>query len=431
MDIYVVQAGDTLEEIANMYGVTAEKLIRDNELPNPDNLLVGQSIVIAYPSKTYRVQEGDTLDSIASFNNITVNELLRNNPFIIDRPYIYPGEELAISFNRTANVSTYGYTNTFIDRNILRKTLPYLTYLSIFNYQIGQNGEAFGDNNDIDIIQMALQHGVIPLMHLATITVQGQFNLELTYRLFEDEALQDTLFENVINILNNKGYHGIIISAQYISSENQDLFLNYTKRFSERLSREGHITLIAINPRVNTIDDQVLFEDINYTNFEEIVYSIIFMQYLWGVVDAPPSPVISVSNVSVFLDSVITQVDADKISVGIPVLGYVWELPYVADLSDSNILTRDNVLRLAINADATIQFDETSQTPFFVYKNSSAENIPYIVWFVNSITIDSIMKLLLEKGVSATGVWNIMSYFAQLWLVLNSQYVIVKLLPEF
>jgi len=38
MDIYVVQPGDTIEEIANMYEITVEKLIRDNELVNPDNL---------------------------------------------------------------------------------------------------------------------------------------------------------------------------------------------------------------------------------------------------------------------------------------------------------------------------------------------------------------------------------------------------------
>ncbi|NLJ97175.1 MAG: LysM peptidoglycan-binding domain-containing protein [Clostridiales bacterium] len=206
MDIYVVQPGDTIEEIANRYGISVEKLIRDNELQNPDSLLIGQVLVIVHPSKTYRVREGDSLSSIATLNNITVNELLRNNPFLINRPYIYPGEELTISYNRSGSISTYGYTNTFINRQILRKTLPFLTYLAIFDYEIGQNGEALGTDDDIDIIEMAIQHGVIPLMHLATITVQGKADLRLTNRVISDEALQEIIFENVLEIIRDKGY---------------------------------------------------------------------------------------------------------------------------------------------------------------------------------------------------------------------------------
>jgi spore germination protein len=427
----MIQAGDTIEEIASMYGITVEKLIRDNELVNSDNLLVGQVIVIISPSETYTVMEGDTLETIAVDNNITVSELFRNNPFLATREYIYPGEELAISFNRTTSFSTYGYANIFINRDTLRKTLPYLTYLSIFNYEIGNNGEALGSDEDIDIIQMAIQYGTIPLMHLAAITVLGVFDNELTYRLLNDGVFQDTLFENVINVLRDKGYYGIIISAQYITSENQDLFLNYTRKFSERLSQDGYLTIIAINPKVNTLDDEVVYEDIDYSEFSDVVDSILFLQYTWGILDTPPSPVISINNLSVFLDSIHTQVDADKISIGIPVLGYMWELPYVAGFSSSNILSRENIINLAVNVGATIQFDEVSQTPFFIFENSSNDNVQYIVWYVYATTFDSLLRLLIEKGISSTGVWNIMSYFSQLWLVINSQYKIIKLLPEF
>lgn len=431
MDIYVVQPGDTLEKIADMYGVTIEKLLLDNELPNPDNLLLGQVIIISYPSETYTVVEGDSLESIAANHNITVCELLRNNPFLADRRFIYPDEILTISYNRSASFSIYGYTNTFIERKALKKTLPFLTYLSVFNYQIGANGEAVGVDEDIDIVQMAIQYGVIPLMHLAAITVLGEIDIGLTYRLLNDELLQDTLFDNVIDVLKEKGYYGIIISAQYITTENQNLFYNYTRRFSERLSPEGYITAVAINPKIHSFNNEVLFEDINYAPFSEVADSILFIQYTYGILEGPPSPVISISNLDVFLDYVLSQTNPSKLCAGIPVLGYAWELPYVAGLSSSNSLSRDNVLNLAIDVDAVIQFDEESQTPFFFFENARDHNTQYIVWFVNPLTIDSLLSLLLEKNIFIAGVWNIMSTFPQLWLVINSQYKIVKLLPEF
>ena len=430
MEIYVVQPGDTIEEIANMYGVTAEQLIRDNELPNPNDLLTGQAIVIVYPSETYTVRYGDTLETIAASNNITVNELLRNNPFIADRRYIYPGEKLAISFNRSASFSTYGYTNTFINKQILVKTLPYLTYLSIFNYQITDTGDARGDDGDIEIIQLAIEYSVIPLMHLATITIQGEFDLELTYRLFYDEELQDRLFENVLSILRDKGYYGVVISAQYITSENQDLFFKYIQKFSERIGQEGYITLVAVDPKVNTFDSDVTFENIDYSRFPDSIYRILLIEYTWGIIKSPPGPIFSINSLNALLDYILPQIDSSIISIGVPVLGYMWELPYVEGLSSSNSLTRDNVISLAVDVNATIQFDPVSQTPYFTFENSTGENVQHIVWFISPITIDSLMKVLIQRGVLSVGVWNIMAYFASLWLVINSQYEIVKLLPE-
>jgi len=65
MIIHVVQPGETIYTIANNYNVSITRLIVENGLTNPEHLVVGQTIVIAYPEEVYIVQEGDTLESIA------------------------------------------------------------------------------------------------------------------------------------------------------------------------------------------------------------------------------------------------------------------------------------------------------------------------------------------------------------------------------
>jgi spore germination protein len=154
MEIYNVQPGDTIYSIADKYGVTAIRLIQDNGIDNPSDLVPGQSIVITYPEKVHIVQEGDTLSSIADFYDITLIQLLRNNSFLSDRDYIFPGEILVISYKTIGKVSTNGYTYSHISNGTLIKTLPYLTYLSVFNYQITEEFEITSLGDDSEVIRL-------------------------------------------------------------------------------------------------------------------------------------------------------------------------------------------------------------------------------------------------------------------------------------
>ena len=220
MDIYVVEPGDTLDSIRYVR-VSTNKLIQENELTDPSQLVPGQMIVIVSPVETHTVLEGETLESIAAFYNISISEILRNNQFLADMNYIiYPGLELNIRFDRAERLETYGYTNSFIDRKLLVKTLPYLTYLAIFNYQISDSGQIIQNGQDSDIVELATQYGVLPLLHLSAITVQGEFDVVTTYKVLTDENLQDIIIENILDIIRNKGYYGVIISAQYINDQN-------------------------------------------------------------------------------------------------------------------------------------------------------------------------------------------------------------------
>lgn len=117
MTIHVVQKGETINSIADKYGVSADRLILDNGIKNPSRLVVGDTIVILKPDISYTIQEGDTLGSIADKYEVTIFQLLRSNPYLSDREYIYPGETIVISYeeNIIGAISTNGYAYPFID----------------------------------------------------------------------------------------------------------------------------------------------------------------------------------------------------------------------------------------------------------------------------------------------------------------------------
>ena len=58
MTIYLVQQGDTIDSIANKFGITVDKLVQDNGLVYPYNLVIGQAIVIVIPKQVYTRANG-------------------------------------------------------------------------------------------------------------------------------------------------------------------------------------------------------------------------------------------------------------------------------------------------------------------------------------------------------------------------------------
>ena len=124
MDIHVVKPGDTLYSIALSHGVPMSRLLEDNQLPDPSRLVVGQTIVIQYPERTYVVRSGDTLFSIAQANGLTVKTLLRNNPSLAGEDRIFPGQELVLAYRqeKQGTLTVNGYAYPHIDRALLQRT---------------------------------------------------------------------------------------------------------------------------------------------------------------------------------------------------------------------------------------------------------------------------------------------------------------------
>lgn len=431
MDIYVVQPGDDIFAIAEKYGVTVTRLIQDNGLENPYDLVIGQTIVIAYPKQTHTVQQGDSLTSIAEAYGIPLMKLLRNNPFLLDREYIYPDETIVISYNTIGKIATNGFTYPYINTNTLKKALLNLTYLSVYNYRVTEEGDITAYYDDSEIIQLAKIYGVIPLMMTTTLTPQGEPNMEAAYNVLSNEEYQYRNIDNMINVIKTKGFYGVNIIFNFLNSENQKLYLDYLSRVSERFSREGFLLIITINNAILNTSSESPFEQLDFLTISQLVNNIVFLNLTWGTKYGPPSPISSIYNIRIFLDYLITTVSPDKILLGTSLISYDWELPYIAEQSSVHSLTLYSSLRLANDVDATILFDVVSQTPYFHYNQYSLDvSAQHIVWSIDARSIDSLNKLGTEYEINGTGLWNIMIYYPQLWLLFYSQYEIHQYIPD-
>lgn len=429
MIIHVVQPGETVQSIAELYGIPLEILIQNNDIGYPYTLATGQSLVIVYPELTYTVQEGDTLLSIANAHNVTEMQLLQNNPYIIERGYIYPGDIIVISYAKKGTLTMHGTAATYINRNTLMKTLPYLTYLSILNYTVTEEGNIISYYDDTDVIQLAKEYNVMPLMLITTLTIKGESNVRTLYDLLLNEDYQAIMAENIINIIKEKGFYGINIAFDYVSVSNLHYIVDFISRLTSLVNEEGYQVFITINPNLTSDGTDISFARVDYSTINEIANSINFVNFEWATNINPPSPVSSIQNISIFLSYILNYIPANKIVAGLSTIGFDWSLPFLPGISSVSSMTSINAINLAKSYGAVIQFDEVSQTPFFRYSRANnGYTVEHIVWFIDARSINALLDLVYENNLLGVAIWNIISYNAQLWYIINSQFDIVKVM---
>lgn len=429
MNIHVVQPGDTINSIAEKYGVPASQIMQDNELANNSNLVTGQTIVILYPEQIHLVKEGDSLLSIASDYEVPVMQLIRNNIYLLSRDFIYPGETIVIRYsNNKGVVTTNGYANAFVDKDVLKKTLPYLTYLSVFGYRSTKEADII-EVDDSEIIKIAKEFGVAPIMLLSTLTYQGTASAETAYSIIGSDEMTDMHIQNILHILKTKGFCGVNITFQFITSKSMPSYENYYNKVTSELHKEGFLVFLTFTPTLKLDTNQLEIERIDYSKFYKKVDGITIMNYNWGYNYGPPAPVSSIKSLNDIVEYATTIIPPEKLDIGMPIIGYDWELPYILGITKATSMTLDRTLELARLMEATIQFDDISQTPNYEYEIKRFEaSIDHKVWFVDARTIDALASLAIQYKLDGTGIWNIANYYAQMWLVINSQYEIKKVL---
>ncbi|MBE5967691.1 MAG: LysM peptidoglycan-binding domain-containing protein [Lachnospiraceae bacterium] len=284
MQIHVVQSGQTLSTIAEQYGITPERIIIDNELPNPDNLVIGQSLGIRVPETVHTIVEGDSLFSIAQQYGVDPAQILRNNPRIAENEILTPGEQVVITFEGEEpidDVILNGYAYPFINRSVLRKTLSFLTYQSLFTYGFTPQGDLI-PIEDTELIALGKEFGVASIMMLAPMNAEGSFDTQIAHDMFVNQEGQNTLINNIISTMQEKGYAGLDIDFEFIRPEDRQNFIDFIANVQSRLKPLGLLTLVALAPKTSGEMTGLLYEAHDYPAIGAIADYVLLMTYEWG-----------------------------------------------------------------------------------------------------------------------------------------------------
>lgn len=417
MDIHVVRPGDTMYRLAQQYGVSMERLIQDNQLPDPSHLVVGQTVVIQYPELTHTVRAGDSLYSIAQMHDTTAAQLLRNNPALQGRDLIYPGQTIVVKFGSKPKgaLTTDAYAYPSINRELFRATLPYLSQLTPFTYRFDE-GELI-PLRDEALVSAALQSRVAPIFHLSNLDGDEQFSGELAHELLEDEDDQRELIANILRTIDQKGCRGVDVDFEYVRAEDAEGYARFLARLRRALASRGLPLMAALPPKTSANQPGRLYEGIDYHSIAQSVDFALLMTYEWGNLASPPMAVAPLPQVAQVVEYALTEFYPNQLYLGVPNYGYDWTLPFRAG-SLARSVSNMEAVQLAWNRHAAIRYDEQAQAPWFRYVDDRGAE--HEVWFEDARSIRAKLDLAFDRGLYGIGVWNLDRPFPQGWTVINA-----------
>jgi LysM repeat protein len=104
---YQIQRGDTLWRIAQEHGMSLLRLLDLNKGITPDNLIVGQKILVETTGERYHtVRQTDTLHAIGKMYGVPVDVLMEVNGFTT-HTNLYVGQKVLIPGQEKERTETY------------------------------------------------------------------------------------------------------------------------------------------------------------------------------------------------------------------------------------------------------------------------------------------------------------------------------------
>ncbi|MDF2881242.1 MAG: putative glycosyl hydrolase, partial [Clostridiaceae bacterium] len=282
MTIYVVKPGDSLWSIGRRYGVNPNDIAGANKMDVSIALVVGQTLIIPSIQRQYTVKPGDSIWSISRRFGVSVSSILDLNN--VNPSSIYPG--LVISIPEKSK--NYGYieVNGFIqpstpekERSILDESIRYLTYVSPFSHHVNADGTLTPLNDDV-ILQVAKDNKVAPMLSVTNIS-GANFDTKLISNILNNNELQQTVINNIFNMIQSKGLYGVIIDFERIPPEDREKYNGFLRKVVARL-HPNYFVATALAPKTYDITTGSWHGAHDYRAHGEIVDFVVIMTYEWG-----------------------------------------------------------------------------------------------------------------------------------------------------
>jgi spore germination protein len=392
MPVYVIKSGDTFWKLANRFGATLDELLNLNRLSNPDQLVVGQAILLP--------------------------------PITVD-PLRYP----VFYWPLKPSIQTLGYfhvNNLTAMENTLVNISPYLTYGALFEYPVKSDGAIVVSANTENAVTLLKQFQMSPLITLTNIDPKTGFDRDLARTILSTDTIRRSLIGDILALLVQYDLDGVNIDFESMYPEDRRLYTDFIAELTETLNSRGYLATIAAPAKSADHPGDNWTGTFDYAALGAVTNLIFLMAYDWGYPGGTPMAVAPINQVRKVIEYATSLISPQKIILGVPFYGYNWPLPNTPE-SKATTVNLVSVYDIAYDNYAAINYDSAPQSPWFQYTDTS--DARHEVWFEDVRSVRVKYELAREFNLAGVGFWSSRNEpygFSQNWPILSKIFNIFK-----
>jgi len=216
---------------------------------------------------------------------------------------------------------------------------------------------------------------------------------------------QKALIANALYLVNSKDLDGINIDFEYVGVPTdavRDGFTRFITNLNAELKRQIPNAVLTIDTYLVSGSEKDIF---NIPLLAKNSDAFVIMGYDMHTPLGGPGPVSAmggVTNIVGYVQNYLEQVDAGKLILAVPYYGYDWPQDTASPSADLvKILPYAEIADQ--NQNLQLSWDDTSQTPYFTYKDDGGQS--RIVHFDNVRSLGIKYDFINRKNLKGVGIW--------------------------
>jgi spore germination protein len=265
---------------------------------------------------------------------------------------------------------------------------------------------------DPSILSFLRANGILVIPTVANI-LNGVWDGALVSRIIADPTLTTVNISSLVQLAVTHGYDGIDLDYENLSASDRLAFTNFVDQLAAALHANGKLLTVNVYAKTSEPGTWSGPQAQDWWAIGQAADQVRIMTYEYHWSTSGPGPISPIDWVGDVLAFARTTIPSSKIMQGVPLYGYDW----VGQSGVDHVW--EDMMSLATQYGATINWDAASASPWFTYL---VRRTRHTVWFENASSADAKLQLNTAYDVGGVSLWRLGGEDPGTWTALRNRF---------
>lgn len=260
---------------------------------------------------------------------------------------------------------------------------------------------------DRDEVRFLQDRGIRVIPTVANLR-NGEWTTETVQEVLHDPEKRTAHVRNIVDLAVRQGYDGMDVDYESLQAGDREVYSAFLRELGAALGAEGKVLTTSVHPKQSEPGPYEHNKAQNYRAIGKAADQVRVMTYDYHWDTSPPGPVAPVGWVDDVISWTVTQIPAEKVRLGVVLLGYDWVIG-----GNGSTVSYEQATARAREHDASISHVGPGHSPMFSYTDDRGRE--HEVWFEDARSVRPKLRLVEKYDLGGAFFWRLGGEDSRVW----------------